>query len=67
VTEALGRSRGGFTKVHIRAEGHSELMTWVSAPGQQYEATMFETLMKQGAVKRRGRGRPRLCPRARGG
>jgi transposase len=38
-------------------------MTLALTPGQQHEATMFETLMEQGAVKRRGRGRPRLRPR----
>jgi transposase len=37
-------------------------MTIVLTPGQQHEATVFETLMEQGAVKRKGRGRPRLRP-----
>lgn len=32
-------------------------------PGQQHEATVFEALMQQGAVKRVGPGRPRLRPR----
>lgn len=32
-------------------------------PGQQNEATVFESLMQQGAVKRVGRGRPKLRPR----
>jgi transposase len=64
VTEALGRSRGGFTtKIHIRAEGHGKLLTLALTPGQQHEATMFETLMEQGAVKRRRRERPRLRPK----
>jgi transposase len=63
-TEALGWSRGGFTtKVHILAKGHGKLTTLVSTPGQQHEATTFETLMEQGAAKRRGRGRPRLRPK----
>jgi hypothetical protein len=30
--------------------------------GQRNEATMFESLMEQGEVKRPGRGRPRLRP-----
>ena len=38
-------------------------MTLALTPGQQHEATMFETPMEQGAVKRRGRGRPRLRSR----
>jgi transposase len=63
-SEALGRSQGGFsTKVHVRAEGLGKPMTFVLTPGQRHEATAFEQLMEQGAVKRRGRGRPRLRPR----
>jgi transposase len=37
-------------------------MTFVLTPGQRHEATAFEQLMEQGAVKR-PRGRPRLRPR----
>jgi transposase len=37
-------------------------MTILLTPGQQHEATVFEQLMEQGAVKRRGRGRPKLRP-----
>jgi transposase len=37
-------------------------MTLVLTPGQQHEATMFERLLEQGAVRRAGRGRPRLRP-----
>ena len=62
--EALGRSQGGVsTKVHVRAEGQGKLLTLVLTPGQRHEATAFEQLMEQGAVKRVGRGRPRLRPR----
>lgn len=61
--EALGRSQGGFsTKVHLRAEGGGNLITLVLTPGQQHEATVFESLMAQGAVKRAGRGRPKRRP-----
>jgi transposase len=61
--EALGRSQGGFsTKVHLRAEGGGKLMTLVLTPGQRHEAVVFEPLMEHGAVKRRGRGRPRRRP-----
>lgn len=62
-SEALGYSRGGFsTKVHIRAEGNGKLMTLVLTPGQRHESTQLPALMEQGAVKRPGRGRPRLRP-----
>ena len=62
-TEALGRSQGGFsTKVHLRAEGGGKLLTFLLTPGQQHEATVFEPLLEQGAVKRPGRGRPRVRP-----
>lgn len=62
-TEALGRSQGGFsTKVHLRAEGNGKLMALVLTPGQQHEATAFERILEQGAVKRVGRGRPKLRP-----
>lgn len=50
------------TKVHLRAEGSGLPMTLVLTPGQRHEATAFDALMSQGAVKRVGRGRPRLCP-----
>ncbi len=38
-------------------------MTLVLTPGQRHEATVFEQLLEQGAVRRAGRGRPRLRPR----
>jgi transposase len=63
-TEALGRGRGGFsTKIHLRAEGGGKPLTLLLTPGQWHEATAFEALMEQGAVKRIGRGRPRRRPR----
>jgi transposase len=37
-------------------------MTLVLTPGQRHEATAFPRLLEQGAVKRPGRGRPRLRP-----
>jgi len=62
--EALGRSQGGFsTKVHLRAEGQGKPITFVLTPGQAHEVTAFERLMEQGAIRRVGRGRPRLRPR----
>ena len=38
-------------------------MTIVLTPGERHEATAFEALMEQGAVKRPGRGRPKVRPR----
>jgi transposase len=64
VTEALGRSQGGVsTKVHLRSDGNGKPMTIVLTPGERHEATVFEQLLEQGAVKRTGRGRPKLRPR----
>ena len=37
-------------------------MTFVLTPGERHETTAFEQLMEQGAVRRLGRGRPRLRP-----
>jgi transposase len=37
-------------------------MTVVLTPGQRHELTVAERLLRQGAVRRRGRGRPRLRP-----
>jgi transposase len=39
-------------------------MAFVLAPGHRHEQTAFRELMCRGAVKRPGRGRPRLRPRA---
>lgn len=61
--EALGRSRGGFsTKVHIRAEGHGRPMVVLVSAGQRHESMYLEPLMEAGAVRRPGRGRPRVRP-----
>ena len=49
--------------MHLRAEGAGRPVTLVLTPGQQHEATVFERLREQGAVRRPGRGRPRLRPR----
>ena len=63
--EALGRSQGGFsTKVHLRADGHGRPITVVLTGGERHEQTALEALLDQGAIRRPGRGRPRLRPRA---
>ena len=38
-------------------------MTLALTPGQRHEATVFERLLEQGAVRRPGPGRPRVRPR----
>jgi len=63
--EALGRSQGGFsTKLHLRAEGNGRPMTVVLTGGERNEQIALEAVLDQGAVRRAGRGRPRLRPRA---
>ena len=62
--EALGWSKGGFsTKIHLRCDGNGRPMTFLLSVGERHEAVLFEPLMEQGAVKRSGRGRPRIRPR----
>jgi transposase len=62
--QALGRSQGGFSsKLYLRAEGGGKPMTLLLTAGQQHEQPQFEPLMERGAVKRAGRGRPRIRPR----
>lgn len=59
----MGRSHGGFsTKGHLRAEGKGKPITFLVTPGQRHEQSAFQALMEIGAVKRVGRGRPRLRP-----
>jgi len=61
--EALGRSQGGFsTKIHLRSEGRGQPITFLITAGQRHEQSAFEALMETGAVKRKGRGRPRIRP-----
>jgi len=51
------------TKVHVRVDGKGRPFTFGLTPGQQHDATMAETLLKQGAVHSGKRGRPRLRPK----
>jgi hypothetical protein len=61
--EALGRSQGGFsTKIPLRAEGGGKPIAILITAGQRHEQSAFEALMEIGAVKRAGRGRPRVRP-----
>ncbi len=60
----MGRSRGGFgTKVHVRAEGHGKPLVFILTGGERHEQTVLESLMERGAVRRVGRGRPRIRPK----
>src|SRR5215217_2217963 len=62
--EALGRSQGGFsTKLHLRAEGGGKPIVAVLTGGERNEQSALEDLLDQGAIRRHGRGRPRLRPR----
>ena len=48
--------------MHLKAEGQGKPLTVLLTPGQQHESTVFEPLMHQGAIRRSGRGRPRVRP-----
>lgn len=48
--------------MHLRCEGNGKPVTFLLTVGQRNESVLFERLMEQGAVKRPGRGRPRLRP-----
>ena len=59
----MGRSQGGFsTKIHLRAEGGGKPITAVLTGGERHEQIALEALLDQGAIRRPGRGRPRLRP-----
>jgi transposase len=62
--EALGRSQGGFsTKIHVRAEGGGKPITFVLTGGERHASRVLPESLARGAVRRSGRGRPRLRPR----
>ena len=62
--EALGRSQGGFsTKLHLRVEGNGRPIMAVLTGGERHEQVALEALLDGGAIRRPGRGRPRLRPR----
>src|SRR4051794_6973888 len=61
--EALGRSRGGFTtKIHVRCEGYGKPVTFTLTGGQVHDSQQVTALINRGAIRRIGRGRPRLRP-----
>lgn len=62
--QALGRSRGGFsTKLHVRAEGRGKPVVFALSGGERHEQKFLPTLLETGAIRRSGRGRPRLRPK----
>ena len=46
----------------MRADGNGKPVTFLITAGQRHEAVAFEQLMEQGAIKRVGKGRPKLRP-----
>jgi transposase len=48
--------------VHLKTEGGGTPLTVVLTPGQRHEAPVFPRLLAAGAIRRPGRGRPRLRP-----
>jgi transposase len=59
--EALGRSRGGFT-IHVRCEGYGKPVTFTLTGGQVHDSQQVTALIDRGAIRRIGRGRPRMRP-----
>jgi transposase len=63
--EGLGRSRGGLsTKIHLVADRRCRPLTRITTPGQHGDCPQFIPLMDQLAIRRRGKGRPRMRPGA---
>ena len=50
------------TKIHLRSEGGGKPIAILVTAGQRHEQSAFRALMETGAVKRAGRGRPRIRP-----
>jgi transposase len=46
----------------VRAEWEGKPLVFVLTGGERHEQTVFESLMADGAVRRAGRGRPRIRP-----
>ncbi|MFD3336682.1 IS5 family transposase [Streptomyces sp. NPDC058700] len=62
-SEALGRSRGGFTtKLHLSADGRCRVLSLVITPGQRADCTQFKSVMDKIRVPRLTTGRPRTKP-----
>jgi hypothetical protein len=60
---AAAPERGGYsTKIHLRRESAGEPVVLVLTEGQRHEQPVLSIQMERGAVKRPGRGRPRIRP-----
>jgi transposase len=60
---ALGRSRGGFgTKIHLRSDRKGNPIVFTLTGGEKHDAPQLLGLVDIGAIRRVGRGRPRLRP-----
>lgn len=60
---ALGRSRGGFgTKIHLRSDRKGNPIAFALTGGEKHDAPQLLRLVDIGAIRRAGRGRPRLRP-----
>lgn len=46
----------------MRADGNGKPITFLITAGQRHEAVAFQQLMEQGAIRRVGKGRPKLRP-----
>ena len=57
--EALGRSRGGFT-IHLRCEGYGKPVIFTVT--EVHDTRQVSALISRGAIRRIGRGQPRLRP-----
>ena len=63
MTQALGRSRGGFsTKIHLRVDRHGLPFAFVLSPGQSADQGALTALMEAVAIRRTAGGRPRQRP-----
>jgi transposase len=52
-----------LTKVHLRVDANSNVISIILTPGQQHESAAFKDLIDRGTVKRNRRGRPKKRPR----
>src|SRR3954462_13300356 len=59
--EALGRSRGVFP-IPVRWEGYGKPVTFPLPGGQVHDSQPVTALIDRGAIRRIGKGRPRLRP-----
>ena len=52
-----------MTKIHLRADGNGRPLVAVLTGGERHEQIALEAVLDHGAIRRPGRGRPRLRPR----